>query len=619
MAVLEGIQLRNFKGIREASVTFSPLLTVFVGPNNSGKSSVLQGIQAARCVFGLPIADPLTPDLHRYVGELVSQDSQQAEIMYRLALTDGEYDTIQGRLEQTIGQETGAQPRLREEDMHYLPRTFMIHTSIKRRIGIGGATVNFGGVEVEIGGDRKITVVTVGAGGSPRYLNELGIIKAAKAQSFSTESDGLPATGGYGSIGSMPPATWRETPETLPHYVRPFLEFTERMILIPASRHYPRDSKLGEEQKVNLLPDGLIELPRMVNLSTTDRRIMQQKLEAAVASVMPEANGLLAPTGGRAQADFRIAEREGVEAEAALSAWQVGSGLSHVVACLWHALSQHPGSLLAIEEPELSLHPGAQRRLRDQLLELARERQLQMVMTTHSPAFITGSEKVHAVACVRQPSGIAVRNLDTTKLRALAAELGVEPSDALLAGIVVVVEGSTEKRFYDRVLNLPGSPFRSQLYEIVDLAGVDSKLGKHLSLLIQTTPAATARYLLVDSAPKTPKIPDETGWTVKRWRREGEEAGEFEDQFSLDEVAGALTHLTNAKKRFEPSTLTGVDSDSSTLTSRRIAAHYEKITGEPLDKAAFGAALAVVIEGRLTSGDTSWDKHPALLPFTRHL
>lgn len=65
-----------------------------------------------------------------------------------------------------------------------------------------------------------------------------------------------------------------------------------------------------------------------------------------------------------------------------------GSGES-AVAKLVHKISNaQNGTLLLLDEPEVSLHPGAQKRLLEFILENVRSKGLQVVISTHSPAIV---------------------------------------------------------------------------------------------------------------------------------------------------------------------------------------------------------------------------------------
>ncbi len=67
-----------------------------------------------------------------------------------------------------------------------------------------------------------------------------------------------------------------------------------------------------------------------------------------------------------------------------------GSG-EVAVTLMVHKLSQaKSGTLVLLDEPEYSLHPGAQREVLRYLLQQCVEKQLQVVFTTHAPAMVEG-------------------------------------------------------------------------------------------------------------------------------------------------------------------------------------------------------------------------------------
>lgn len=66
-----------------------------------------------------------------------------------------------------------------------------------------------------------------------------------------------------------------------------------------------------------------------------------------------------------------------------------GSGEVAVASCIVQILAVAKGTLVLLDEPEVSLHPGAQERLLAFLVQMARKKQIQVVFSTHSPNLIT--------------------------------------------------------------------------------------------------------------------------------------------------------------------------------------------------------------------------------------
>lgn len=66
-----------------------------------------------------------------------------------------------------------------------------------------------------------------------------------------------------------------------------------------------------------------------------------------------------------------------------------GSGEVAVTSCVVQVLRATKGTLVLLDEPEVSLHPGAQERLLSFLCNQARTKQIQIIFSTHSPHLIT--------------------------------------------------------------------------------------------------------------------------------------------------------------------------------------------------------------------------------------
>lgn len=77
-------------------------------------------------------------------------------------------------------------------------------------------------------------------------------------------------------------------------------------------------------------------------------------------------------------------EKEGIKYSEA----HAGSGEIAVVKLVHELLKASPGTLILLDEPEVSLHPGAQKRLKNLLLKIALEKKHQIVISTHSVNFV---------------------------------------------------------------------------------------------------------------------------------------------------------------------------------------------------------------------------------------
>ncbi|MRN55250.1 ATP-dependent nuclease [Paenibacillus monticola] len=89
-----------------------------------------------------------------------------------------------------------------------------------------------------------------------------------------------------------------------------------------------------------------------------------------------------------------------------------GSGEIAVVILVHKVLNAQPKSLILLDEPEVSLHPGAQKLLLLFLLEQVKTKKHQVIMSTHSPAFAEGMPKEAIKRFIRNPDTNKIDILD---------------------------------------------------------------------------------------------------------------------------------------------------------------------------------------------------------------
>lgn len=162
-----------------------------------------------------------------------------------------------------------------------------------------------------------------------------------------------------------------------------------------------------------------------------------------------------------------------------------GDGVQSLAAIgLLRGLSEHGrNTILALEEPESHLHPGAIHRLRDVVFELSAKHQV--VLTTHCPLFVDR---------VRPSTNIIVSDnkaRPASSVQEIRELLGVRASDNLRhATFVLLVEGTSDCIALAPILSMCSSKLasaiRSGTLVIQPLFGASKLSGKvselHLSL-----------------------------------------------------------------------------------------------------------------------------------------
>lgn len=194
-----------------------------------------------------------------------------------------------------------------------------------------------------------------------------------------------------------------------------------------------------------------LETPVIARIETT--------LAATMREIMPEVQGvsLTLEEPFRNRARTRVELNDGELTDLALK----GDGVQSLAAI---ALMRHyatvsgprEGLILAIEEPEVHLHSDAVHSLRSVLQEISKSQQV--IITTHSPLLVNRMDIESNVLVFRNRARCA------TGLPELRAALGVRAADNLTsAEIVLVVEGDDDRIALTAVLSAASPPIANAL------------------------------------------------------------------------------------------------------------------------------------------------------------
>ena len=154
-----------------------------------------------------------------------------------------------------------------------------------------------------------------------------------------------------------------------------------------------------------------------------------------------------------------------------------------------YAKYETPDFVLAIEEPENSLHPRAQREMRWAMQDFSRKSQV--ICTTHSPVFLDLGKMEDNIVLRRKSDGSTepayFRLNEPDELNDLRELVGIKVSDALLSGggnCTLIVEGETELYAYPHLFRCVGINPRSVGISIVSAGGSDAqKMLMHARIL----------------------------------------------------------------------------------------------------------------------------------------
>lgn len=155
-----------------------------------------------------------------------------------------------------------------------------------------------------------------------------------------------------------------------------------------------------------------------------------------------------------------------------------------------------PGDLIVIDEPELSIHPGLQKKLLQLLIEYSKDRQI--VISTHSPYFISWDAIVNGAniaRVVKEKNGSKIYQLTPPIIASIKASLGglnnphtyglIASEVFFLYENIILVEGQEDVVIYRKILLDLGIKLEGDFYgwgvggadNMKNIAGILKDLG----------------------------------------------------------------------------------------------------------------------------------------------
>jgi len=181
------------------------------------------------------------------------------------------------------------------------------------------------------------------------------------------------------------------------------------------------------------------------------------------------------------------------------SEYNAGSG-EFVIASMVDRIEQIPSEgILLLDEPEISLHPGAQKRLICYILEVIKKKKIQVIVTTHSTSIVENLPR-SAIKCFRKMENDIIVIEEQVFFQNAFLELGSDIIDKKH----VIVEDDMAKIIIDRILKEEGL---DKLLHVEFYPGGASNIKKYTILTYSKTKIHD-RYIIFDGDQKQDEIPD---------------------------------------------------------------------------------------------------------------
>lgn len=364
--MLTHLKLENFKIWRSTGPMRLAPITLLLGTNSSGKSSLIQSLLLIR-----QTVKGDDPNLDLNLGNPDADDS----------VTLGQFKDVLCRhsaaSESTSTTQVGIEIRWSE---HGQPETSTLFSARYSRGPAGSAELAF----LRLGNDgqgfsvqrRKPGIYRLSLATQTKSLGQSADFRPQRSFAFSAST--LNKLGAQGElIKPIGPA---------------LLEELGRIIYLgPVRRLAQRDYVWAGRMPAHIGDDGARAVDVLI-ASGVARQSAKKRNQALPAEAqlfektihwlkeMNLANGLSIRALGRSARYELLIENDGQ----ASNLKDVGVGVSQVLPVIVAALFAHPGHIVIVEEPESHLHPLAQSKLAELFAKVSKERNVQFIVETHS-------------------------------------------------------------------------------------------------------------------------------------------------------------------------------------------------------------------------------------------
>ena len=140
---------------------------------------------------------------------------------------------------------------------------------------------------------------------------------------------------------------------------------------------------------------------------------------------------------------------------------KLSSGLFNLLRILLQVEVAEKGDILIIDEPELHLHPGSAKRLRNILFE--KKNEIQIICVTHSPVFLDTNFVDTVILNRNIGNSIEPTILNSNEIDEALSQLGSSGSDFLLYDIIIWVEGPTDRIYFKKWIDLMAKDMKIEL------------------------------------------------------------------------------------------------------------------------------------------------------------
>lgn len=560
---LRKLEIQGFKSLAELCISFDDALTVVVGENDAGKTSLIE------CLKVVTQGRPVGSDDFTHGQDAISIAIEIDDFVFRKAYqkngTTIEEAPLQAR--PTIAYVKRTLARIRDEDFDLTDEHNQ--SFIKDTAKLFGLTVRSNSVIANLreqlierlvtGGDVAIEGATF-----PKFNN---------IQLDGKHFENVPAFFKEVFLKEKQASIWREEIQggtTIEAFVRSHLE------------------KYSNDVSMQIKDRGIIDKLRLFLPELTEVRV-EPVFQARDLNV--DAKVKFLENGNEISIDNK---GDGTKRRMTMALLEFKKEQSKI--------PNDDQTIYLLDEPDTHLHVRAQLELVETVEGFSAAGN-QVIITTHSPFVVNAVNPNQVRLLVRQNGTTSLRGLSTdphNSSRILRA-LGIENTHLFFSRKIVIVEGQTEEAFLPlQFLKKTNHTISSGLVKIINVTGVSNIVGFARAILELHDPQGIFILCDNDVSPELQQLIDEIGIPSSHKFQIGDQ--EFEDAFdsAVLQRVWAQYHVESGRNVPVGWTTEAIDQLKLECLAERLK-FSEKIRtlnqgGKKMTKPIFGAALGEQVE-----------------------
>jgi len=430
----------NYKTLQSIEFEITGI-DILVGKNNSGKSNIVGSLIDYRSI----ICNERTIDDQWFNDRLTAKSScDEIRFSATYAISDVDARRISSSLKEEIAEDW--------VDRHIHANLDLSHELLIRDHGVDS--------EIKIKNNRTEFVLY-----RSEFDNSLGRVQIHQMDlpdsQVGFEDKKISDLDDFESFGSGSPNSVEDTffevmlPAGIDNLIRSILD---RWALIDSFRKATSSAPVSIKNQLRSDGDNLTQVLHTLSQNNPEKFDEISNLYSEIMDGVEEIRAPLIGITDDPNTTVKIKE-EGFDQFFALES--ISSGSQEILILITKiVLAGEKSKFLVVEEPELHLHPDAQRELFEKMVEIASDG-TNLIVSTHSNTFVELSDSEDILAITRNVSidGITeVNRISGENIDEHLAHMGFNKADVFQSNAVVFVEGPSDKFVLEEFSQIYGQP-----------------------------------------------------------------------------------------------------------------------------------------------------------------